>query len=176
MRKWTTGYMDRALFDLPTVLAEIEHVLSAPDVPAFDTLVGTGFSGGVIIPALAMRMGKQFALIRKESDDTHHSGDIMGALGGPWIFVDDFVSSGATRRRVVTKVREFAHPDYGVVEPSPYLGDLLYAAERGSTVKFLPPVEGSEEWGRAPAASVGWRIPGCQCPLCGSPVSGDDDH
>ena len=100
--KFDTGYMDNALFDLQGVIDEAKRNLADID---FDTLVGTGFSGGVVIPSLALAMGKKFVLIRKETDDSHHGkGRLIGELGKKWIFVDDFVSSGKTRTRVIEKV------------------------------------------------------------------------
>ena len=104
--KFNTYYMDNALFNLAEVIETAKERLA--DVE-FDTLVGTGFSGGIVIPSLALALGKQFVLIRKETDDSHHGrGRLLGQLGSRWIFVDDFVSSGRTRKRVIEKVREAA--------------------------------------------------------------------
>lgn len=101
-----TRYMDSALFDLSGVIKAAEGGLQDVD---FDTLVGTGFSGGIVIPALALAMGKKFVLIRKETDDSHHGGGrVLGELGEKWIFVDDFVSSGRTRQRVIGKIVDTA--------------------------------------------------------------------
>lgn len=106
MARLRTYYMDNALFELPEVIYTAKERLA--DVE-FDTLVGTGFSGGVVIPALALAMGKKFVLIRKETDDSHHGkGLLLGELGSRWIFVDDFVSSGSTRKRVIEKVKQTA--------------------------------------------------------------------
>lgn len=120
--KFRTGYMDKALYDLENVIEQARIDLADVD---FDTLVGTGFSGGVVIPTLAMALGKNFVLIRKESDDSHHGpGRMIGALGERWIFVDDFVSSGRTKERVIEKVEAGC-----IVEDhsSTYVGDYLYA-------------------------------------------------
>jgi orotate phosphoribosyltransferase len=106
MARFNTYYMDNALFDLSRVIETAKEQLA--DVE-FDTLVGTGFSGGIVIPSLALAMGKKFVLIRKETDDSHHgSGRLLGDLGERWIFVDDFVSSGRTRKRVIEKVNDAA--------------------------------------------------------------------
>lgn len=102
MSTFRTYYMDTALFDLASVIDTAKEVLA--DVE-FDTLVGTGFSGSIVIPALALAMEKKFVLIRKETDDSHHGkGRLLGQLGHRWIFVDDFVSSGTTRKRVIEKI------------------------------------------------------------------------
>jgi orotate phosphoribosyltransferase-like protein len=102
--RFKTDYMDNAVFDLQQVVREAVDILG-PVKSEFDTLVGTGFSGGLLIPTLALRLRRKFILIRKETDDSHHgSGKILGELGAKWIFVDDFTSSGATRRRVIDKI------------------------------------------------------------------------
>lgn len=106
--KFNTGYMDNALFDLQGVVREAVDILR-PVSSEFDTLVGTGFSGGLIIPTLALRLRKKFVLIRKETDDSHHGkGRLLGELGTRWVFVDDFVSSGRTRDRVIEKINAAA--------------------------------------------------------------------
>lgn len=99
-----TAYFDSAVFDLHQV---IENAVAQLDGVDFDTLVGTGFSGGIVVPALALSMGKKFVLIRKEGDDSHHGGGrLVGELGARWIFVDDFVDSGRTRARVIRKIND----------------------------------------------------------------------
>lgn len=104
--QFKTWYMDNAVFELPEVIDTAKERLADVD---FDTLVGTGFSGGVVIPSLALAMGKKFVLIRKENDDSHHGrGRLLGELGARWIFVDDLISSGSTRQRVIEKVEEQA--------------------------------------------------------------------
>lgn len=103
-QKFRTYYMDDALFNLEDVISRAEKALEGVD---FDTLVGTGFSGGIVIPSLALKMGKKFVLVRKDDDDSHHGrGRLVGALGEKWIFVDDFVSSGRTLERVKSKIRD----------------------------------------------------------------------
>lgn len=120
--RFGTGYMDQALDDLSGVISQARKDLAHVD---FDTLVGTGFSGGVVIPALALALKKNFVLIRKETDDSHHgSGRLLGTLGERWVFVDDFVSSGSTRRRVISKVEEAASWDG---HRTTHVGDYLYA-------------------------------------------------
>ena len=121
--KFRTYYMDDAVFNLEEVIETAKKRLA--DVE-FDTLVGTGFSGGVVIPALALAMGKKFVLIRKETDDSHHGkGRLLGELGEKWVLVDDFVSSGKTRERVISKIEE-ALVDYGT--QSEMVGEYMYKA------------------------------------------------
>jgi len=126
-----TGYMDQALdpASLQQIVAEAKTELADVD---FDTIVGTGFSGSVVIPAVAMALGKDFLLIRKEDDQSHHGGGLpVGTLGKRWIFLDDFISSGATWRRVHRKVAAFAKPspDYWgdkTEVATEYVGTYIY--------------------------------------------------
>lgn len=121
MTRFNTYYMDSALFDLPEVIETAKERLADVD---FDTLVGTGFSGGIVIPSLALVLDKKFVLIRKETDDSHHGrGQLLGQLGDRWIFVDDFVSSGKTRRRVIEKIEE-ATRSYEAA--SEFVGQYMY--------------------------------------------------
>lgn len=104
MAQFPTSYCDDAVYRLPALLRVAKKDLAEVD---FDTIVGTGFSGAMVIPALAMRMRKKFVLIRKDNDDSHHGGGrLVGELGARWIFLDDFCSSGATRKRVIEKIDE----------------------------------------------------------------------
>ncbi len=142
MSKFKTWYMDTALFNLAEVIEEGKKKLA--DVE-FDTLVGTGFSGGVVIPALALALGKKFVLIRKETDDSHHGkGRLLGEMGEKWIFVDDFVSSGKTRRRVIDKIDE-AVADTGI--EAECVGEYMYVNYSDEGPHFEPY---SPEWAAEP--------------------------
>lgn len=131
MPVFKTNYMDDALFDLPSVLHAAEQELAGLD---FDTIVGTGFSGGIVIPALALSLGKKFVLIRKETDDSHHGkGKLLGQLGARWIFVDDFISSGRTRNRVKEKIEEAI---IGLAVETKFVGQYMYADRGFNGPKF----------------------------------------
>lgn len=125
MALFKTWYFDQAIFNLAEVIETAQEQLA--DVE-FDTLVGTGFSGGIVIPSLALDMGKKFVLIRKETDDSHHGrGRLVGSLGERWIFVDDFISSGATRKRVIEKIEQAALAEYVTTE---FVGQYMYSGGR----------------------------------------------
>lgn len=131
MAQFRTYYMDSALFNLPEVIETAQKRLAGVD---FDTMVGTGFSGGVVIPALALAMGKKFVLIRKETDDSHHGkGELLGQLGARWIFVDDFVSSGRTRKRVINKINDAAERHSAVTE---MVGEYMYCRWDGGSDNY----------------------------------------
>ena len=72
--------------------------------PVFDTLIGTGLSGALVVPALANAMGLRWAIVRKD-DNSHSSSRIEGTIGERWLFVDDFISSGRTLDRTKQIVR-----------------------------------------------------------------------
>ncbi len=88
--------------DLDDIVAEAVERLTDVD---FDTIVGTGMSGSIVIPLLAKALNDRngteinFLLIRKEGVGAHTSSHV-GHLGARWIFVDDFIASGATYQRV----------------------------------------------------------------------------
>lgn len=65
-----------------------------------DTLVGTGLSGGIIVPMLAKAYGMHYVIVRKEGTQTHDSSILYGVMGKKYIFVDDFIQSGETLRRI----------------------------------------------------------------------------
>lgn len=97
----------------------------------FDTMVGTGLSGALVIPTLARKMGKFFFIVRKD-ETTHSTKSGEGRIGRKWIFVDDLVYSGATHRRV-RKAINAIFEDNGTAQgryhqwPKPqYVGILTY--------------------------------------------------
>lgn len=110
----------------------------------FDTIVVTGTSGQFYGPVLAYIMQKEYCVVRKPNDGSHDYHKIVGNVGSRWIFFDDFVSTGNTRKRVKVMMRE--------CEPSStYVGTFEY-----DEMKWTP---ASKE------------IPSrCSCPLCSEEV------
>lgn len=130
MTKFNTWYMDEAVFRLPKVIELAKEQLADVD---FDTMAGTGFSGGIVIPSLALAMGKKFVLIRKENDDSHHGkGRLLGELGKRWIFVDDFTASGLTRKRVIEKIETAAQAEW---TSTTLVGQYMYIDQRYTSVR-----------------------------------------
>lgn len=96
----------------------------------YDTMVGTGLSGALIVPTLARALDKYWLIVRKPDDHSHAGIPAEGTLGERWIFVDDFIQSGKTRRRVIETVKAIAQDyDRQIV----HVGDYLYKYE-----EFLP--------------------------------------
>lgn len=84
----------------------VQNAVQTLEGVEYDTMIGSGTSGLLVIPLLARALKKEFAIVRKPNDSSHREVDIEGTIGGKWIFVDDFVASGATRTRVKTAVEE----------------------------------------------------------------------
>lgn len=96
-----SGYL-RCAFRQTRTVRDARSVLSGAK---YDLLVGTGMSGALVVPVLAYALRKRFAIVRKESDtqkQNHSDFKVEGQMrsGDRWLFVDDFISSGATYRRV----------------------------------------------------------------------------
>lgn len=77
----------------------------------FDVLVGTGVSGLLLLTTLAYLLRMRFVVVRKADDTSGHStAKIEGSLraGDRWLFLDDFVSSGATKKHCLETLRATA--------------------------------------------------------------------
>jgi len=85
-------------FDKPSVLARLLRSNAFAHPLEFDTIVGTGLSGAIVVPSLARALRKHFAIVRKV-DGSHSSNKVEGTIGARWLFVDDFICTGDTKRR-----------------------------------------------------------------------------
>lgn len=128
--EFSTGYMDQAFRDPSQVIEEARTALRGVK---YDTLVGTGMSGAVIVPTLARALRKKFLIVRKDVDlkSSHASLQWLGELGKRWLFVDDFVSTGDTyarvRRAVEKASQHYQSAGYGS-EPfeTEHVGSYMY--------------------------------------------------
>lgn len=156
--------------DLDEIVEKAVEKLSEID---FDTIVGTGMSGSIVIPLLVKALNDlhgieaNFLLIRKP-DASAHTSCHVGRLGVQWLFLDDFISSGSTRDRVTAAVHEiitdanrYRPDDYPRFETT-FVGTYLYAPWDGP--KFMAADE--------PGGARG--IPGCGCPGCSLDFLGDE--
>lgn len=98
-----SSYMEGAFRPIGKQVARAREKLAGVD---YDTMVGTGLSGALVIPALARNLHKRWAIVRKVGDNSHANTSFEGQLGRRWIFVDDFIQSGATRDRVLEVISE----------------------------------------------------------------------
>lgn len=98
-----SSYLRKVFNDRAALIDQTVSNLSKVD---FDTLVGTGLSGALVIPEIAARMNKHWAIVRKENDSEHAQHAIEGAVGQRWLFIDDFIDSGRTLNFVKDKMLE----------------------------------------------------------------------
>jgi hypothetical protein len=152
------SYSNEAFTDDPSHLAgNMEGALRGVD---YDTMIGSGLSGALIIPILARALGKLWAIVRKPNDTQHTSALFEGSIGERWVFVDDFVSSGATRNRVkdaVQAIYDKRVSDYGTATLPVYVGTYSYQRQ---TFDPAPPAA------LPVASSLVKGAPGCGVPNC----------
>lgn len=98
------GYLTPA-YDFDSILRFAEIALKNR---RFDTFVGRGLSGSIVVPRLADAFGINWMLVRKEGEGSHSGLPAEGVLGKRWIFVDDFIESGATYAKVVETITQIA--------------------------------------------------------------------
>lgn len=93
----TSGYFSDAFGDWDQFMHNATVRLGEVD---FDTVIGTGMSGTLVVPRLAADLDVYWAVVRKPGVKAHSSKAVEGRVGKRWLFVDDFVSSGETYQRV----------------------------------------------------------------------------
>jgi adenine/guanine phosphoribosyltransferase-like PRPP-binding protein len=126
--KGNSSYLSSAFLSTDLLVKRAETVLAGVE---YDTMIGIGLSGGLVVPTLARLLNKEFALIRKDGDSSHRERTVEGTIGERWIFVDDFVSSGETLRKVKLKMEEVAKGNsYGWTGfTTTFVGTYQYARE-----------------------------------------------
>jgi len=119
-------YLDRVPAYSPTaydnpdkILKNAQKVLKGKD---FDTIVGMGHSGALVIPMLAEEFNCMFAMVRKENN-SHAKEQLSGNIGRRWIFVDDLVATGMTKNKVRKVVTRTAYLRKFKTE---FVGSFLY--------------------------------------------------
>lgn len=96
--RFHSSYMSRAFANIDDIAATMRQQLLRHGVK-YDTLVGTGLSGSLVVPTLARAFNVHWAIVRK-NDGSHSGNSFEGEIGQRWLFVDDFIDSGATANRV----------------------------------------------------------------------------
>lgn len=94
----------------------------------YDTIVGTGLSGALVVPAIGRALGVKWAIVRKPTENSHDQlfnskAQYVGEIGHNWIFVDDFIATGETLHRVKDTIGEEA---YEADERPHYVGTYMY--------------------------------------------------
>ncbi|MEU6191734.1 phosphoribosyltransferase [Nocardia sp. NPDC047038] len=133
---WAGSPHLRAAFDLTPILAAARRQLRR-DTVGFDTLVGTGLSGALVLPALAREFDVGFVLLRTPGLHRHTSCRTEGFLGSQWLFVDDFIDTGATFRRVHQDINALARR---LRRPTTFVGAFLYHRQQRRGPHYLPPL------------------------------------
>lgn len=106
--QFAVGYSSRMLKDPEAIALELSASAKEAGIK-FDTIVGRGSSGALIIPIVAHLLRKKWLIVRKPAEIRNsHACEAkwIGELGQRWIFLDDFCSSGATFRAVRDGVKE----------------------------------------------------------------------
>lgn len=71
----------------------------------FDSIAVQGYSCTVISSAVAALMNKEIIVVRKKGEKRHSGAEVEGVVQGKkYIIIDDFVSTGATVRRIIDMV------------------------------------------------------------------------
>lgn len=96
-------YLEDVVERLDSLIERAQTRLAANPVD-FDTLVGTGLSGALVVPRIADALGVNWLMARKPNDGTHSSKRVEGSIGRRWLFVDDLIDSGLTLKRAIAAV------------------------------------------------------------------------
>lgn len=72
----------------------------------FDTIAFRGLSGALICPLVALRLGKEMVVVRKNTSDTHSSHAVEGyRYARRYIVIDDCICTGETIRALHAALR-----------------------------------------------------------------------
>jgi adenine/guanine phosphoribosyltransferase-like PRPP-binding protein len=112
-------YSDPMFTDPTRLVKEFKEALATGRVPEYDTIIGTGLSGSIAAGIIAASLNVMYAVVRKEGVQSHSDAQVEGCIGARWLFIDDFIGSGATFRRVRKHVS-------GVAPGAKFVGSWLY--------------------------------------------------
>src|SRR6266542_2259815 len=98
--------MNRAF--LPDLTEMVEAARPLLEKVDYDTMVGTGLSGALVVPFLSRAFGKYWAIVRKPNDGSHSITQVEGQIEQRWIFVEDTVETERTRQRVQNVISEIS--------------------------------------------------------------------
>jgi len=136
----SSAYFTKAFEDPEVLVAAMQRRIASNQHRGitFDTLAGTGLSGALVIPGMARLLDVNWLIVRKwnEVPSPHSSHTYEGALGGRWMFIDDFMSSGRTRQRVAEAIRQIAERNNHATR---YVGSYLYERDYFDTSSPFPP-------------------------------------
>lgn len=115
-------YHDNNFDDLPKVVNRVVRDLK-PDKDKFDSIVVIGLSGIVVGTPVSLKLGKPIIIIRKDRLDNHQKTLVVNGsrMGNRYLFLDDFVSTGKTVRKVRDTLSDSSYA------PVQEIGQYLYA-------------------------------------------------
>ncbi len=137
------------LADLVDVVRRTANELR-PHKKEWDSIVVTGVSGLLVGPAVALRLHKPLVVVRKPGDHSHCTTLIENFqnIGKRYLFLDDFISTGTTKKRVLGAINKRVNPkDYkrrSPIEP-PFMAaiyqyrDFRYGTEQINFFKLDDP-------------------------------------
>ncbi len=126
-------YFNEAFADLDVLVKNANDQFTGQNIK-FDSMVGIGLSGLLVLPVLARHYGVPYLALRKEGIKSHDSYGVgsygRGTIGKRWLLIDDFVSSGRTievaKRRVADGIAMT-----GSNFTTEYVGTYCYGARGG---------------------------------------------
>jgi len=105
------SFSDSELHDLRNVVNATIAGLQ-PHLAEFDSIAVRGVSGIVVGAPVALALGRPLVVIRKPTENAHSSRHVnTGQIGAQYVFLDDFVASGATRKAVADAISQAGGPD-----------------------------------------------------------------
>ncbi len=124
-----SNYLQR-LFDPARFQETIDDAITSLSSLEFDSIAVTGTSGLCFGGALSIALGKPLIVVRKKGEDSHSRFTPVegNLLAHRYVFVDDQVSSGDTRRRVRRAVEKF-NPQSVFIGTYVYNDDEFTSAE-----------------------------------------------
>lgn len=127
------SYFEQVFGDTDTLFRNAETQLFGQKIK-FDSFVGIGLSGILVLPILARHFNVPFLALRKEGVDCHDTYGIgqygRGTIGQNWVLVDDFVSSGRTVKYAQERVSQgIRHEGNGF--KTQYVGCYSYGSDYG---------------------------------------------
>lgn len=135
-----SAYMRHAFLTPRAQVSQAKRILDGVD---FDTLVGTGLSGALVIPHVARALKVKWLIVRKKKDASHSTRYAEGELGRRWVFMDDLIDSGTTYRCVREAVKNVVddHNRYYVAgDDEPFKTELVgtYLYNNYGSPEFWP--------------------------------------
>lgn len=131
------GYFRHAFEDVDSLIGNAEFQFKVQKIE-FDSMVGIGLSGLLVLPILARHFDVPFMALRKPNVESHDSyygtGQYgRGTIGKRWILVDDFVSTGSTMRKAQQRIAD-GIAESGFKFETEFVGTYCYGNEGGDTV------------------------------------------